>query len=310
MKIILRKQKSAAITLQSKNVLALNKNAFALENKAPALRNNGSAWSKNTLALNKNTFALENKAPALRNNGSAWSKNTLALNKNTFALNGNVFARIRNAFAIRNVFALVSALTLVLGFAHAQQKLPPDYDKKREAIRNFEFGVVPLYVLGDLNEDGAVDQDDLKLLRAYVSQKNSAGISCMAAADLDENRSVDIRDIEILEQILRPGKVAAPALSSRSRLGCDYKNFFIAARPQAPAGGTVPIHFLDPRFNARNSNVTVLSGPATVSHEGDTFIVHVPGNVPENSTVTLTITLPGPRKYFYTFRIPPAPPSR
>jgi hypothetical protein len=150
----------------------------------------------------------------------------------------------------------------------------------------------------------------LKLLRAYVTQKNAAGISCLAAADLDESRSVDARDMEILEQILKPGKVTAPALSSRSRLGCDYKNFFIAARPQAPAGGTVPIHFLGTQFDARNSNVTISSGLATVSREGNAFIVHVPGNAPGNSTVTLAITLPGPRKYLYTFRIPPAPPGR
>jgi hypothetical protein len=198
----------------------------------------------------------------------------------------------------------------IWGMVQVQQKLPPDYEKKREAIRNFEFGVVPLYVLGDLNEDGVVDQEDLKLLRAYVTQKSAAGISCMAAADLDEGRSVDARDMEILEQILKPGKVAAPALSSRSRLGCNYKNFFIAARPQAPAGGTVPIHFLDPRFNAQNSSVTVSSGQATVSREGNVFIVHVPASAPGNSTVTVAITLPGPRKYLYTFRIPPAPPSR
>jgi dockerin type I repeat protein len=197
------------------------------------------------------------------------------------------------------------ALALLGTAAGLQKQLPPDFDKKREAIRSFESGVVPLFVLGDVNEDGAVDQEDLKLLRAFVTQKSAAGISCMAAADLNESRSIDAKDIEVLEQILKPGKVAAPALSSRSRLGCDFKNFFIAARPDAPAGGIVPIHFLDPRFNAQNSSVSVSSGQATVSRQGNAFLVRVAENAAGSSTITIAISLPGPRKYFYTFRVAP-----
>jgi hypothetical protein len=200
--------------------------------------------------------------------------------------------------------AIILVLLIILGMAQAQQrKLPPDYEKKRAAIANFEVGVVPLFVLGDLNEDGVVDQEDLKLLRAYVTQKSSGGISCMAAADLDESRAVDAKDVETLEQILKQGRVTAPALSSRSRLGCDYKNFLIAARPGAPAGGTVPIHFLDPRFNTQNSNVTVSSGAATVSKGQNEFVVQVGSSA--SGTVTVAVNPPGPRKYFYTFPIWP-----
>jgi len=205
--------------------------------------------------------------------------------------------------------AILSAV-LVFGLAPAQQrKLPPDYEKKRAAIAGFEAGVIPLFVLGDLNEDGRVDEQDLKLLRAYAAQKSAAGISCLAAADLDENRVIDEKDAAILEQILKQGEVAAPALSSRAGMGCDYKNFFIAARPGAPTGGTVPIHFLDPRFNTQNSSVSVVAGPATVSKQGDEFLVFVTGrgSAAPNTTVTVAITLPGPRKYFYTFLVFPQP---
>ena len=202
-------------------------------------------------------------------------------------------------------FAIAFSLLALLAAQAQQRKLPPDYEKKRAAIANFEAGVVPLFVLGDLNEDGVVDQEDLKLLRGYVREKNAAGISCMAAGDLDENRVLDARDVEILDQILKRGKVNAPALSSRSRLGCDFRDFFIAARPGAPAGGTVPIHFLDPRFTTQNSSVTVSSGDARVSRGQDEFVVHVAGNA--SGAVTVAITLPGPRKYFYTFAVWPAP---
>src|SRR6476619_605586 len=103
---------------------------------------------------------------------------------------------------------LLCAAALLFAVVEAQQKkLPPDYDKKRAAISNFEAGVVPLFVLGDLNEDGLVDQEDLKLLRAYVAHPGSAAISCMAAADPDDNGSINAHDIAVLEEILSKGAV-------------------------------------------------------------------------------------------------------
>src|SRR5689334_20311823 len=139
--------------------------------------------------------------------------------------------------------AWIGALAVCFALAHAQQKkLPPDFEKKREAIKSFEAGVIPLFVLGDLNEDGAVNQEDLKLLRAYLTTTERAGISRMAAAHLDDHGSVSEKDATVLEQVLSKAAVQAPPLSPHSRLGCDFKNFFIAAKPQAKAGGDVPIH--------------------------------------------------------------------
>src|SRR5436305_13179719 len=106
---------------------------------------------------------------------------------------------------------LLCAIVLIFAVVQAQQKkLPPDYQKKMEAISKFQAGVVPLFVLGDLNEDGVVDQEDLKLLRAYVGRPGSAGISCLAAADLDDNGSINAHDVAVLEQILSNGAVKAP----------------------------------------------------------------------------------------------------
>jgi hypothetical protein len=188
-----------------------------------------------------------------------------------------------------------------------QKKLPPDYEKKREAIRSFESGVVPLFAVGDLNEDGKVDMEDLKLLRAYVAHSGGAGISCLAAADLDDNGSVSSKDVAVLEQILAKGAVQAPALSAHSHLGCDFKNFFIAARPQGIPGGTIPIHFLDPRFSTQNSSVALVAGPATVAKESGAYVVQVAKNAPAGSIITVSITLANSQKYFYSFSVAPAP---
>ena len=206
--------------------------------------------------------------------------------------------------------SLLCATVLLFAISAAQQKkLPPDYEKKRQAISNFEAGVVPLFILGDLNEDGLVDQEDLKLLLAYVAHPRSAGISCLAAADLDDNGTINAHDITVLEEILSKGAVKAPALSSHARLGCDFKHFFIAALPQGRAGSAVPIHFLDSRFNTQNSTVTIFAGPATVVSDHGAFMVQVARSAPAGAIVTVSITLADKQKYLYSFRVAPLPGS-
>jgi hypothetical protein len=201
---------------------------------------------------------------------------------------------------------LLCATALLFAVVEAQQKkLPPDYEKKMQAISNFEVGVVPLFVLGDLNEDGVVDQEDLKLLRAYVAHPVGAGISCLAAADLDDNGSINAHDLTVLEQVLGKGAVKAPALSSHARLGCDFKHFFIAALPQGRPGGAVPIHFLDPRFNAQNSTATIFAGPATIVSEHGAFMVQVAKSAPAGAIVTASIAMADKEKYLYSFRVAP-----
>src|ERR1041385_7665620 len=202
--------------------------------------------------------------------------------------------------------SLFCVTALLFAIAGAQQKkLPPDYEKKMQAISSFEAGVVPLFVLGDLNEDGAVDQEDLKLLRAYLAHSASTNISCLAAADLDDNGSINAHDVAVLEQVLSKGAVKAPALSSHARLGCDFKHFFVAALPQGRAGSGVPMHLLDPRFNTQNSTATIFAGPATVVSNHGAFLVQVAKSAPVESIVTVSVTLADQQKYLYSFRVAP-----
>lgn len=211
------------------------------------------------------------------------------------------------SMSITSKALIILGLSLVvLAMTAAQQrKLPPDYERKREALAKFESGVVPLLILGDLNEDGEVDQKDLALLREYVSHGKNAGISCLAAADLDDNGIVNAKDTVIIEDVLSRGTVKAPALSAHGRLGCDFKQFFIAARPQGRPGDNVPIHFLDGVSNSQNSKVIVTAGPATVAPARDGFLVRIATDAPSDSIITVSITLASQRRYFYSFSVGP-----
>jgi hypothetical protein len=189
---------------------------------------------------------------------------------------------------------------LVAG-ATAQQDRPPDFEKKMKALESFEAGVQPLFVLGDLNEDGAVDAADLQLLKQAVAGDKRA--SCLAAGDLDRNGVIDSRDVAILQSVLQQGAIDAPALAYSSPLPCEYRNFFIAAAAGVRPGGALPIHFLDPRFTVQNSSVSVMEGQASVSSQGTEFLVRVPAAAALGSQVTVRITLSGRRSYLYTFSV-------
>jgi dockerin type I repeat protein len=197
---------------------------------------------------------------------------------------------------------LLSAVIAITGISQ-QKHLPPDYEKKMEAIRNFEYGVEPLFVMGDLNEDGVVDQKDLGLSRAYVERRTSAGISCLAAGDLNTDGVVDAKDVALFEKALQRGPVEAAPLAYHSSLPCDYRNFFIAAGPGARPGGVVPIHFLDARFTTQNSTVEMQNGAATVSKMPGEYLVQVAKTAVPESLVTVNITLADRKKYTYTFSV-------
>ena len=198
---------------------------------------------------------------------------------------------------------LIALLPLMLSSQQQPKYVPPDFERKMEALRNLEHGVAPLFVLGDLNEDGVVDEKDLRLAQAYVQRKASTGVSCLAAGDLNTDGVVDAKDVALFQQALNKGPIQAPPLAYHSSLRCDYKNFFIAALSGTRVGGSLPVYFLDQRFNPQNSSVTVQSGQATVAKSGTAYRVQVAKTAPRNSLVTLTIILADSRKYTFTFLV-------
>jgi hypothetical protein len=198
----------------------------------------------------------------------------------------------------------VSCAVLATCFASGQPSrkyVPPDFDKKMAALKDFESGVAPLFVLGDLNEDGVVDDKDAQLVASYVDKHVSRGISCVAAGDVNVDGMVDARDVALIQQALRRGPVESPPLSYHSSLPCDYAHFFIAAGPGAKPGGSVAVHFLNPAFNTQNSKISVQSGEATVARTANAFHARVAKTAQPNSLVTLAIALADGKRYVYSF---------
>jgi hypothetical protein len=194
--------------------------------------------------------------------------------------------------------------TVLIGYQPAQAQLN---QHRREAIKPyFEEGLVPLFVLGDLDEDGTVDRKDRDLLAELIRHPSSHVASCPAAGDLDFNFKLNQDDLDRFDDWLAKGGVQTPALTFQPTLPCQFKHLIVAARFDASPGETVPIRFLDERLNTSNSRATIESGPASVEaasdHKG--FIVTPATAAKTGDVVTVLLNLRG-HEYFYTFRLTP-----
>ncbi len=212
----------------------------------------------------------------------------------------------------RQVLAAIAALGVFVcawSASAAESKFrPPDAEAKIAALRAAGQNLVPLFVLGDIDEDGVVDQKDLALLKDMVKSGRlwpSRKVSCPAAADLKRNGSVDQRDVARLAEWVKYGKMPTPALSFQSYLPCNFRHFFIAANQSVEPNGDADIRFLDRTLNTGNSTVTVKSGPASVTAaaDGRGFRVKAHAQARRGARVLLKIALPKARTYYFTMMI-------
>ena len=66
---------------------------------------------------------------------------------------------------------LVAGLGVATAASAAGAKADQPSDATKQALSSLEEGSVPLYVLGDLNEDGRVDKEDRKLLSDLIAAR-------------------------------------------------------------------------------------------------------------------------------------------
>ena len=184
-------------------------------------------------------------------------------------------------------------------------------EKLRQLMRTLPDGAVVLYVLGDVNEDGKVDREDLRILTELVASlaKNSPAppeVQCIAAADVNRDGNVDTSDVDMLKDWLtRVPELSAPALYWSRDLPCSYSRLTIATMTQSPRGGTVPVILIGDGLDTTNTTLKIHSGPATVMRptNSNTFEVKVDSKAKSSEYVVLDLTTPGPREYFYQFPI-------
>jgi hypothetical protein len=215
------------------------------------------------------------------------------------------------------MFLLISAMlgsVSIAANAQTRAMWPPDWEPKLAVLHSAGNGLIPLFVLGDVNEDGQVDEQDLELVRSIVQAGNQtqlpAAISCLAAGDVDQNGRIDQRDLDTLTEWVSK-KVTAPALSYQAALSCDFKRFILAASPYARRGGAARIRFLDAALNAANTMVSIEEGEAVIGIAADDrgYEAIVRDAAKVGDQIVLKIILPDKRIYYYSFFVEDAPES-
>ena len=188
-------------------------------------------------------------------------------------------------------------------------------EQMRAMMRALPDGAVPLYVLGDLNEDGKVDREDLRILTEYIAsqEKNAPApphLRCIAAGDVNRDGKVDSVDLAMLKDWLtRVPELSAPALYWSPDLPCWYSRLTIATMTQSHPGESMPVILIGDGLDTFNTSLKIHSGPATVVRGGNnrSIVVKVDPKAKGSDYIVLELTTPGPHEYYY--QLPVVEPS-
>jgi hypothetical protein len=114
---------------------------------------------------------------------------------------------------------------------HVPRIVVPGLDEVRD-------DVLPLFVLGDVNEDGIVDDTDVELLGLALDGLAPESVTCLAAGDISRDGELDEADFDRLVDMVADGPPLAPALFAAPYLPCSYSGLHLAAsleiEPDAP----------------------------------------------------------------------------
>jgi hypothetical protein len=166
-------------------------------------------------------------------------------------------------------------------------------EERLETLQKLEVGAAPLFVFGDVNEDGKVNAADLELMKELAAGKSPATATCPAAGDFNQDGRIDATDVDAMRKMLSAESQATLTLGYPYRLPCSFKRLLVAAHPNADEKGENSVYFLDAHFTTVNSTVVVQMGKAAVTpmadHHG--YIIDTLTSTGESGTLVVKITL-------------------
>jgi hypothetical protein len=200
---------------------------------------------------------------------------------------------------------LVAGLGVATAASAAGAKADQPSDATKQALSSLEEGTVPLYVLGDLNQDGKVDKDDRKLLSELMAARAKGlptppKVMCVAAGDLNLDRTVDQEDLAMLDSWLaKQAQVSPAALDYEPSLPCRLTGSFVASWLDPSPGEKMPVTLIRPDLTTRNVTAVIKSGPATIQSraDGKSYDLQVTDKAKPTDLVVVLFTLPNQRQY-------------
>ena len=98
---------------------------------------------------------------------------------------------------------LFNAFTLGIGGTENNVRVYINYGGtiKEEEYKNLENSNDKVFMLGDVNGDGTVNESDLKLLEKYLSKEVNLSSDQLKSADVNQDEIIDIKDLTSLKQM-------------------------------------------------------------------------------------------------------------
>lgn len=230
-------------------------------------------------------------------------------------------------YILRSRLGLLSVVALVLTSCHARRKsLDPALLPSPQSFKN-AFPVakslkelsavngVPLYAIGDLNEDSEVDAADLRLLELLLDLGPEAPgarlATCLAAADLDLDGTIEEEDAAVLRRLLKKGEIVAPAMDWQPGLPCQHRGALFAAPLSAAPGSMIEIRRLGVKPEIVLSSATLVRGPASLSlpRNGRRLRVRITADAKAGSQVVIRLELADKREFVLNLDVSPVPPA-
>lgn len=178
----------------------------------------------------------------------------------------------------------------------------------REEISELPPNLSPYFVLGDLNEDGFVDDYDWGLLEVIVeSDQNEIPeeVRCLAAGDYDVDGFIEQDDLAMLAaDVLGEEPLFAPALYAQPYASCEYTNLTIAAPLEVRAGDTAIVQFFSHTMPSEPTEVWTLTEGVEVWWDMEMLSLNlfIPEFIEVGQSVTIVTTLAS--ELAYTLSIP------
>ena len=183
-----------------------------------------------------------------------------------------------------------------------------------ESLQEAPFGLSPLFVLGDINQDLLVNEQDRILLEEIIYENQipkdefKAGI-CQAAGDLTRDNIIDSQDIDLLNEVLEYGDITGVPLYANLSMICDYNQSLFAASSQVFSGNV--FHFRIQTNNYHVSNLELsLDGPyeeIEILPEENGFNILIPENIVEETVLNISFTTTSNQLFHYAIPIYPFP---
>lgn len=99
---------------------------------------------------------------------------------------------------------LFNAFTLGIGGTENNVRVYINYGGtiKEEEYKNLENSNNKVFMLGDVNGDGTVNESDLKLLQKYLSKEVNLSSDQLKSADINQNGEVNESDMKLLQEMI------------------------------------------------------------------------------------------------------------